>query len=135
MATSCPKSTPTPSATRARVPSGRRRLFAPRSSAQHCLIAPRSSAQRCLIAPRSSAQWVHHGQRQQRGAARADLDVGARGRAHAAVEARGPPAVVLLAGGERVLPVVPEPVALQSGVEVVPWQHLVAVALAGGEPR
>ncbi len=48
------------------------------------------------------------------------------GRAHAAVVARRPPAVVQLAGVQRVLPVRPEPVrGNEPGVEVVPGQHFV----------
>src|SRR5207302_478169 len=65
---------------------------------------------------------------------RADLDLGAHLRADPAVEARRPAAVLDLDLGQGVLPVLPEPVAVQAGVEVVPGQHLGVVALAGGVP-
>src|SRR6185312_17466381 len=96
----------------------------------------RSSATRTTRSGSATRAWpgVQGDQRQQGRPARPDLDVGARRRAHAAVEARRPAAVVLLTCGQRVLPVVPAPVALQPGVEVVPGQHLVTVALTGGEP-
>src|SRR6266545_4130635 len=58
----------------------------------------------------------------------------ARYTAPAAVEARRPAAVVLLVPGQGVLPVLPEPVRVQAGVEVVPGQHLALVALPGGVP-
>src|SRR5204863_9936390 len=74
------------------------------------------------------------GERQERGAARPDLDLGAGGRAYPAVEAWCPAAVVLFPAREGVLPVGPQPVALQAGIEVVPREHLVPRALAGGEP-
>src|SRR6478735_4313259 len=73
-------------------------------------------------------------ERQQGLARRPDLDLGAHLGADAAVEARGPPAVVDLGLVERVLPVLPEPVLVEAGVEVVPRQHLVLLALAGREP-
>src|SRR3954464_12015299 len=70
-----------------------------------------------------------------RGPARgADLDARAHLRAHAAVEAGGPPAVLDLALVEGVLPVLPEPVAVETGVEVVPRQHLGVLAFPGGQP-
>src|SRR6266496_2044870 len=68
------------------------------------------------------------GERQQLAAGRADLDVGAHGGADAAVEAGRPPAVVLLELGERVLPVVPQPLLVEARVEVIPGQYLVGVA-------
>src|SRR5262249_61575709 len=52
----------------------------------------------------------------------------------AAIEAGRPAAVVLLELAERVLPVVPEPLLVQPGVEVVPGQHLVGVPLTRGVP-
>src|SRR6185295_5006190 len=48
--------------------------------------------------------------------------------------ARRPTAVVLFAAREGVLPVVPQPVAFEAGVEVVPREHLVPLPLARGEP-
>src|SRR3712207_9321102 len=50
------------------------------------------------------------------------------------VVAGGPPAVGDLLLGQRVLPVVPEPLLVQPGVQVVPGQDLVLAALAGGVP-
>ena len=48
------------------------------------------------------------------------------------------PAAVLHLGGpgrvHRVLPVLPEPVAVQPGVQVIPRQHLAVLPLAGGVP-
>src|ERR671920_849267 len=77
-----------------------------------------------------------HRQREQPLAGGADLDVGVHLGAHAAVVARGPAAVVDLGGVgvEGVLPVGPQPVLVETGVEVVPRQHLVVVALAHGVP-
>ena len=60
--------------------------------------------------------------------------MGVHARAHAAVEARRPPAVILLVLVERVLPVLPEPVLVQSRVQVVPRQDLQLVPLPGGVP-
>src|SRR6266542_4601262 len=76
----------------------------------------------------ASAPHSLAGERQQLAAGRADLDVGAHRGADAAVEAGRPPAVVLLELGERVLPVVPQPLLVQAGVEVIPGQYLVGVA-------
>src|SRR3712207_7351725 len=61
-------------------------------------------------------------------------DLGAVGRADAAVVAGGPPAVGDLLLAQGLLPVVPEPLLVQPGVQVVPGQHLVLAALAGGVP-
>src|SRR5690606_29051732 len=77
---------------------------------------------------------VLDGQRQQLLARRADLDAGVHLRAHPAVEARGPAAVVDLGLVEGVLPVLPEPVLVEPGVEVVPGEDLLVGALAGGVP-
>src|SRR3712207_7086358 len=74
------------------------------------------------------------GERQQAAAGGADLDLGAHGRADAAVVAGGPPAVGDLLLAERLLPVVPEPLLVEPRVQVVPGQDLVLGALAGGEP-
>src|SRR5689334_13544521 len=77
------------------------------------------------------------GQRQKVLAGRADLDLEVHLRADTAVEARRPAAVLDLEGAvgvERVLPVLPEPVAVETGVEVVPGQHLGVLALADGVP-
>src|SRR3954469_9067558 len=62
------------------------------------------------------------------------LDLGAHGRADAAVVAGGPPTVVDLDLAQRVLPVLPHPVLVEPGVEVVPGQHLGVLTLAGGVP-
>src|SRR5215475_15940229 len=67
---------------------------------------------------------AHRGEREQGAAGRADLDLGAHARADAAVVARRPPAVVQLLLGERLLPVGPQPLAVQPGVQVVPREHL-----------
>ena len=61
--------------------------------------------------------------------------IGAQRRADAAVEAGCPTAIVLLEFGQRVLPVVPEPLLVQAGVEVIPRQRLIGVPLAGRVPR
>ena len=57
----------------------------------------------------------------------ADLDLGVHLRAHAAVVAGGPAAVLDLdgVGVDGVLPVSPQPVLVEAGVEVVPREHLV----------
>ena len=76
-------------------------------------------------------------ERQQLLAGRPDLDLGAHLRADPAVVAGRPAAVLDLdVGGrvDRVLPVGPEPVLVEPGVEVVPGQDLVVLALAGGVP-
>src|SRR5690606_22971462 len=87
-------------------------------------------------APPASAggSAVLDGQRQQLLARRADLDAGVHLRAHPAVEAWGPAAVVDLGLVEGVLPVLPEPVLVEAGVEVVPGEDLLVGALAGGVP-
>ena len=89
-------------------------------------------------APRSSpwcpARHATTRQRQQLLARRPDLDLGAHGRADAAVEAGDPAAVVELGLLERLLPVRPEPLLVQPRVEVVPGQDLVLAALAGRVP-
>src|SRR6476469_8341545 len=74
------------------------------------------------------------GQGEEFSAGGADLDVGAHGRADAAVEARGPAAVVEFLFGQGVLPVVPQPLLVQARVAVVPREDLVLGAFAGGEP-
>src|SRR5207248_3339229 len=71
---------------------------------------------------------------QQCAAGRPDLDLGAEGRAHAAVITRCPPAVVDLDLADRVLPVLPQPVLVEAGVEVVPRQHFGLLALTGRVP-
>src|ERR1035437_5181279 len=63
-----------------------------------------------------------------------DLDLGVHLRADPTVEARVPAAVLDLDVVEGVLPVLPQPVLVQAGVEVVPGQHLVLLTLASGEP-
>src|SRR6478735_8786375 len=78
-------------------------------------------------------------ERQQLLACRADLDLGAHLGADAAVVARRPAAVLDLdvgavGGCEGVLPVTPEPVLVEAGVEVLPREDLVVLPLAGGVP-
>src|SRR5215468_10164827 len=125
-----------------------------RSNAPPSAIGPASSSTQArrsaASAPTSAAlarrtlppftPFISHGglssrrERQQGPAGRADLDVGTHRGAHAAVEAGRPPAVVLLELGERVLPVVPEPLLVQPRVEVVPGQHLVGIPLTRRVP-
>ena len=73
-------------------------------------------------------------QREQGAAGWADLDCGAHLWADAAVEARRPSAVVHLDLSQSVLPVLPEPVAVQPSVEVIPGQDFGVLALAGRVP-
>src|SRR3984885_9759130 len=76
-------------------------------------------------------------QRQQLGPTGPDLDLGAHRRAGAAFEARGPAAVLYLFGPRRVdrrEPVLPQPVPVEPGVEVIPGQHLRVAALTRGVP-
>src|SRR3954465_3290099 len=73
-------------------------------------------------------------QREQLPPRRAALDLGAHRRADAAVVAGRPAAVVDLDLADRVLPVLPEPVLVETGVEVVPGQDLGLLALARREP-
>src|SRR3954447_2571437 len=87
-----------------------------------------------LVGVRGRAQPVGRGEREQLLAGGADLDLGVHRRADAAVEARGPAAVVLLELGRRVLPVLPQPVLVEAGVEVIPREDLQLVALADGVP-
>ena len=107
-----------------------RRTAAGRAWRSGCAASGRSAA----AAARRAGGPSDDGEREQAAAGRADLDLGAHRRADAAVVARGPAAVVDLLLGQRVLPVVPEPLLVQPGVQVVPGQHLVLGALAGGEP-
>src|SRR5580704_15525946 len=67
-------------------------------------------------------------------AGRADLVFGAHRRADPAVVARRPAAVLDVAAEQRLLPVLPQPLLVQAGVEVVPRQHLGLLALPGGVP-
>src|SRR5438105_752322 len=85
-----------------------------------------------LVSPTPSRSALGS-QRKQILTGRTDLDVGPHRRADPAVETRCPAAVVLLVAGQRVLPVVPEPLLVQAGVEVIPRQHFVGIALTGGE--
>src|SRR3954452_10418278 len=87
----------------------------------------------------SSTNVSDDGEREQLATGGADLDLGVHLRADAAVVAGRPPAVLDLdlgglGHGARVLPVGPEPVLVEAGVEVVPRQHLVVAALAQGVP-
>src|SRR3712207_1602846 len=72
---------------------------------------------------------VLDGQGQELLARGADLDVRVHLRAHAAVEARRPAAVLDLRLVEGVLPVLPQPVLVEARVEVVPGQDLLVGAL------
>src|SRR5690606_38604892 len=62
------------------------------------------------------------------------LNLGPHRRAYAAVVTGGPAAVLDLAPGQGVLPVPPQPLAVETGVEVVPRQDLVLVAFPRGVP-
>src|SRR5215467_16226629 len=78
-----------------------------------------------------------HSEGKQAPARRSYLNLGAHRRARAALEARRPPAVLDLGrprGVDRGLPVLPEPVALQAGVQVIPRKDLGVAALPGGVP-
>src|SRR5215217_5436053 len=98
-----------------------------------CTVGGGGGPSGCLaIRPLPSAG--DDGERQEAAAGGPDLDLGAHGRADAAVVAGGPPAVGDLLLRERLLPVVPEPLLVQAGVQVVPREDLVLGALAGGEP-
>src|SRR5579872_5838607 len=69
---------------------------------------------------------------------RPDLDLGSHGRAHAAFIARRPPAVLDLASPfrrDRVLPVLPQPVAVKARVQVIPGKHLAVITFARSVPR
>src|ERR1035437_4535983 len=63
-----------------------------------------------------------------------DLDLGVHLRADPTVEAGVPATVLDLDVVEGVLPVLPQPVLVQAGVEVVPGQDLVLLPLASGAP-
>jgi hypothetical protein len=69
-----------------------------------------------------------------RATGRAHLDLGAHLGADPAVETAAPPAVGDLVLGKGVLPVVPQPVAVQPRVDVVPGQDLDPVPLPCREP-
>src|SRR3954466_2141755 len=73
-------------------------------------------------------------ERQELATGGARLDLGSHGRADAAVVAGRPPAVVDLDLTDGVLPVLPHPVLVETGVEVIPRQHLGELALTRGEP-
>src|SRR5690606_30142183 len=73
-------------------------------------------------------------ERQELAAAGPDLYLGVHAGADAAVEAGGPPAVVLLHAGQGGLPVLPQPVLVQTGVEMVPGQLLGVGPLPGWVP-
>src|SRR4051794_19561873 len=98
------------------------------------LASRASAASEPSVATEGAIASLPNGQRKQRAAGRADLDLGAHRRAHAAVVARRPAAVLDLLGLERVLPVRPEPVLVQAGVQVVPGEDLRLQALAHGVP-
>src|SRR6266516_1249973 len=70
-------------------------------------------------------------------AGRAGLYLRAHGRAHAAVVTSRPAAILDLAGPRRVdgiLPVLPQPLAVEPGVEVVPRQDFAVATFPGGVP-
>src|SRR5689334_8908187 len=72
--------------------------------------------------------------RQQLLAGRADLYGRVHLRTHPAVEAGRPAAVLDLRLVEGVLPVLPQPVLVETRVQVVPGKDLLVGALAGGVP-
>src|SRR5215469_484882 len=76
-------------------------------------------------------------QRQELHAGGTVLDLGAHGRANPALVARGPAAILDLGRPgrvDRVLPVLPQPVTVKPGVEVVPGQDLLVAAFSRGVP-
>src|SRR5690606_34985212 len=87
-----------------------------------------------MRAPAATASSSLHDERQQLTPARPDLNLGPHRRAYAAVVTGGPAAVLDLAPGQGVLPVPPQPLAVETGVEVVPRQDLVLVAFPRGVP-
>src|SRR6202034_2648347 len=100
-------------------------------------LRARAMPARALPVLRARAMPARDRQRQQLGPAGADLDLGAHRRAGAAFEARGPAAVLYLFGPRRVdrrEPVLPQPVPVEPGVEVIPGQHLRVAALTRGVP-
>src|SRR4051812_18800652 len=98
------------------------------------LASRASAASEPSVATEGAIASLPNGQRQERAAGRADLDLGAHRRADAAVVAGRPAAVFDFLRLERVLPVVPEPVLVQPGVQVVPGEHLRLEPLAHGVP-
>src|SRR3954452_14541182 len=98
------------------------------------LASRASAASEPSVATEGAIAALPHRERQQRAAGRADLDLGAHRRADAAVVAGRPAAVFDFLRLERVLPVVPEPVLVQPGVQVVPGQHLWLKPFTGCEP-
>src|SRR5215216_2428138 len=74
------------------------------------------------------------GQRKQRATSRANLNGGVQLRTNPALEAWCPAAIVDLDLIQGVLPVLPQPLPIQAGIQVIPGQHLGVVALAGGVP-
>src|SRR5215204_3088240 len=83
---------------------------------------------------RSGEPVCDGGNGQQGATGRTDLNRGVQLGTHPAIEARGPAAVVDLDLLKGVLPVVPEPVAVETRVQMIPGQHLVIVALSGRVP-
>src|SRR5665647_653136 len=77
---------------------------------------------------------IHHGEWQEPLAGGPDLDRGVHRRADATVETRCPSAVLDLDVTQSVLPVLPQPVLVEAGVDVVPGQNLVLLALPRREP-
>ena len=88
----------------------------------------------CLVRS-SSRSLPNNGQRQQFLTRWSDLDVGAHARAYATVVTRCPTAVIEFGLIEGVLPVVPQPLLVQPGVEVVPRQDLEFLTFSDGVPR
>ena len=116
-------------------PRGRRRRPAARTSGTRGPAGGAPSGPWADGATRS--RTLHNREREELLAGGADLDLGVHLRADAAVVAGRPAAVLDLDIGVRVdgvFPVGPEPVLVEAGVEVVPGQDLVVLALAGGEP-
>src|SRR5215207_427793 len=73
-------------------------------------------------------------ERKQRATGRADLNGGVQLRTNPALEAWRPAAVVDLDLIQGVLPVLPQPLPIQAGIQMLPGQHLGVVALARGVP-
>src|SRR6516225_5673135 len=68
---------------------------------------------------------------------RADLDLGAHGRTDPTFITRRPAAIFHLAralGSDGVLPVLPQPVAVESRVQVIPREHLAVITFARSVP-
>src|SRR5215217_3801312 len=81
-----------------------------------------------------TGQIFDWGQRKQLATGRANLNCGVQLRADPAVEAGRPSAVIDFDLIQSVLPVLPEPLPIKAGIQVIPRQHLGVVALSRGVP-